>query len=84
MMKLDENDNRNFLEGSGDAASKHRQHASPNDALLIDNGGAAPLDAVPLLSCSAFSHWLAAQTRGGSRLSALFAVPVADGRSLER
>lgn len=46
-----------------------------HEVLLVSNGSAAPLDAVPLLSLSAFSHWLAVKTRGGNRLCALFAVP---------
>lgn len=46
-----------------------------HDVLVIGNGCAAPLDAVPLLSSSAFNHWIAVRTHGGSRLAALFALP---------
>jgi len=49
---------------------------SAHAALQIQNGGAAPLSAVPLFSFSEFSHWLAVRTREGNRVIALFAVPL--------
>lgn len=45
------------------------------EALQMINGGAVPLQAVPLFSFSYFSHWLITMTRAGNRVSAFFALP---------
>ena len=46
------------------------------DPLLMRNGAAVPLADVPQFSLSYFSHWIAAATRSGGRVSAFFALPV--------
>lgn len=47
----------------------------PQEALQISNGFAAPLDAVPCLSFSAFALWLNNSIRERSRVAAFFVVP---------
>ncbi|MDR2489444.1 MAG: hydrogenase [Desulfovibrio sp.] len=45
------------------------------DSLQLLNGGAVPLQAVPQLSFSHFSHWLVNTVRNGGRVISFFALP---------
>ena len=56
---------------------EHEPLPTGREALQLINGGAVPLQAVPSLSFSYFSHWLATMVRAGNRVSAFFALPEA-------
>lgn len=51
--------------------------AGSYNALQLQNGCAAPLDAVPLFTFSAFGHWLATLVREGCRVVSYFVLPCA-------